>query len=176
MDSLRKCTDNQFNKGYLLPCNNFIFVFAKVLIISWTFNPYRRFFVWKGLFRQWIISKRPTGLSTNQSYQPCVYLCDSPSVTTLTMGLRPTGRLQVQNITLIVLLVWTFLLLQSLLVATTNSTVSLRNWNGSWNEVQRHGRGSLTIHVLHPLCSQYSEKSEKILSFKVESGADVDFN
>ena len=175
MDSLRKCTDNQFNKGYPLPCNNFIFVFAKVLIISWTFNPYRCFFVWKGLFRRWIISKRPTGLSTNQSYQPCVYLCDSPSVTTLTMGLHPTGRLQVQNITLIVLLVWTFLL-QSLLVATTNSTVSLRNWNGSWNEVQRHGRGSLTIHVLPPLCPQYSEKSENILSFKVGSGADVDFN
>ena len=175
MNSLRKCTDNQFNKGYLLPCNNFIFVFAKVLIISWTFNLYRRFFVWKGLFRRWIISKRPTGLSTNQSYQPCVYLCDSPSVTTLTMGLRPTGRLQVQNITLIVLLVWTFLL-QSLLVATTNSTLSLRNWNGSWNEAQRHGRGSLTIHVLPPPCPQYSEKSENILSFKVESGADADFN
>ena len=34
MNSLKKNTDNQFDKGYLLPCNNFIFAFAKVLIIS----------------------------------------------------------------------------------------------------------------------------------------------
>ena len=38
------------------------------------------------------------------------------------------------------------------------------------------GGASLTIHVLPPLCPQYSEKSENILSFKVESGGDVDFN